>query len=56
MHGTFHTEQTAYLCGHDEARVRYNAGGLNYHYDSAGLADLFLAVVFSLRSVIRRIW
>ena len=46
----FHIEQTAYLRGYNEVRMRYNARGPNYHYDSAGLVDLFLAAVFSLRS------
>jgi hypothetical protein len=52
MHEAFHIEQTAYLRGYSEVRVRYNARGSSYHYDSAGLAVLFLAAVFSLRSAI----
>lgn len=47
----FHIEQTAYLRGYSEGRMRYNSRGSSYNYDSAGLVALFLAAVFSLRPV-----
>jgi len=53
MHEGFHIEQTAHLRDYSEVRMRYNARCSNYHYDSAGLVDLFLATVFSLRSEVR---
>ena len=55
MHEAFHIEQTAYLRGYNEVRMRYNARDSDYHYDSAGLVDLFLAAVFSLTSELRSV-
>jgi len=55
MREAFHIEQTAYLRGYSEVRMRYNVRGSSHHYDSAGLADLFLAVVFSLNPFLNRL-
>jgi len=55
MHEAFHIEQTAYLRGYNGAIMRYNATGSSYRYDSAGLAVLFLATVFSLNPFLNRL-
>jgi len=55
IHGVLRIEQTAYLRSYSEEEMQNNATRSSYRYDSAGLAVLFFATVFSLNPFLNRL-